>query len=232
MAATAYLRFESISKFFPGVKALDDVSLEVNEGSIHGIVGENGAGKSTLLNILNGVFGQSSGMIFINGKPVAFNSPSDAFLSGITKIHQELHLIPEMTVSENLYLGHLPEKYGMLDKNKLLSDTLGQMDKIGEEARPDAKVKYLSIAQRQMLEIAKALTRGAKIIAFDEPTSSLTANEAEKLFTMIKSLAAEGRIIIYVTHRLDEVFRICDSLTVMRDGRKVITYGSLKGVSA
>jgi L-arabinose transport system ATP-binding protein len=226
-----YLEFDSVSKFFPGIQALDNVSLKIGEGAVHGIVGENGAGKSTLLNILNGVFKASGGLMMIDGRPAAFDSPSDAFAAGIAKIHQELFLIPEMTAAENMYLGHMPVKYGIIDKSRLVSDTRRQLAEIGEEIDPSAKVKNLSIAQRQMLEIAKALTRGAKIIAFDEPTSSLTSNESEKLFTMINSLKNRGKIIIYVTHRLDEIFRICGSVTIMRDGRVIDTYDTLNGLS-
>jgi L-arabinose transport system ATP-binding protein len=231
MPTASYLRFESVSKSFPGVRALDNVSLEIAEGTIHGIVGENGAGKSTLLNILNGVFKASSGTVIIDGKPAVFDAPRDAFNAGVAKIHQELFLIPEMTVAENIYLGHMPEKNGVIDKKKLITDTANQLKEIGEEIDPGAKVKNLSIAQRQMLEIAKALTRGAKIIAFDEPTSSLTSNESEKLFSMINRLKKQGKVIIYVTHRLDEIFKICDAITIMRDGRRIETYGTVRGLT-
>ena len=226
-----FLQFSSVSKSFPGVKALDDVSIGFERGKVHGIAGENGAGKSTLLNILSGAYKSDSGTVLIGGKESVFASSHDALSAGIAKIHQELFLVPELTAAENLFLGHMPQTNGVLNKKLLFENARTAMLEVGEEIDPGIKVKDLSTAQRQMLEIAKALSRNAEIIAFDEPTSSLTSREIEKLFAVIENLKKNGKVIIYVTHRMEEIFRICDQLTVMRDGKKIITYGALQGIS-
>jgi L-arabinose transport system ATP-binding protein len=224
----AYLRFDSISKVFPGVKALDDISFSVSSGQVHALVGENGAGKSTLLKILSGAYRPNSGKLLINGKPCSFHSTADAIKAGVAVIYQELHLVPEMTIAENLYLGHYPEYGSILDKKKLQAEARAQLDKIGEKLDPAIKVKTLSIAQQQMIEIAKALTRGVKIIAFDEPTSSLSDTEVHQLFKIIRDLQQQGKVILYVSHRMEEIFEICDSVTVFRDGRHIETFDSMK----
>ncbi len=218
-----YLYFDSITKTFPGVRALDNVYFGVCEGTVHALLGENGAGKSTLLKILSGVYTPDSGSILLNNQPRIFSSTIEAIRSGIAVIYQELHLVPEMTVEENLLLGHMPNRYGVVNRGKMRKDALRELAALEEEVNPSTKVSALPIAQRQMVEIAKALIRDAKVIAFDEPTSSLTDREVNKLFTVIRELKKKGKAIIYVSHRLKEIFEICDSVTVFRDGKVVET---------
>ena len=228
---TDYLQFESIRKSFPGVKALDGVSFGVAAGNVHALLGENGAGKSTLLKILSGVYRPDMGKLLLNGQEQHFRSAADAIHAGIAVIYQELHLVPEMTVAENLYLGHLPQRLGVVNRRMLLDATLEQIAVLGENIAPSTKVRKLSIAQRQMVEITKALTRHAKVIAFDEPTSSLSDREVGKLFSIIRDLKNRGHVILYVSHRLEEVFEVCDAATVLRDGRHVETFQKLSGIS-
>ena len=225
-----YLYFDSITKTFPGVRALDNVSFGVGEGSVHALLGENGAGKSTLLKILSGVYTPDSGTILLDNQPRIFSSTSEAIRSGIAVIYQELHLVPEMTVAENLLLGHMPNRYGVVDRNKMREDARRELTVLEEEIAPSTKVSALPIAQRQMVEIAKALIRDAKVIAFDEPTSSLTDREVTKLFSVIRELKKSGKVIIYVSHRLKEIFEICDSVTIFRDGRVVETLDDVSAI--
>lgn len=225
------LRFERIGKSFPGVRALDDVSFECCEGSVHALMGENGAGKSTLLKILSGAYESTDGSLFLNGERLATRSTQAALDGGIAVIYQELQLVPQLSVADNLFLGHMPARYGWTDRRTLRSEAQKLLDLVGEPIRPETSIGRLPIAQRQMVEIAKALSREAKVIAFDEPTSSLSSREVDRLFSVIERLKAEGRIILYVSHRMDEIYRICDACTVLRDGRHVETVDSLEGVT-
>lgn len=227
-----YLEFHDITKTYPGVNALLGVSFGVREGTVHALLGENGAGKSTLLKVLSGAHRPSSGHLSIAGRNHVFHSTSDALAAGVAVIYQELHLIPEMTVAENIYLGHLPGRAGVVNRAKLRADAAAQLRRLGEDIDPETKLARLPIGQRQMVEIAKALTRGAQVIAFDEPTSSLSAREIDRLFAVIQDLRRQGCAILYVTHRMEEIFRLGDACTVLRDGRQVRTYASLDGVSA
>jgi L-arabinose transport system ATP-binding protein len=224
------LEFRAIGKEFPGVKALEDVSFAVGEGSVHALMGENGAGKSTLLKILSGAYRADSGQIFLNGQSVSFATPVAALEAGVAVIYQELHLVPEMTVAENLFLGHYPASGGWIKRSELRQRAVEIIGRIGEQIDPDMKVGSLSLAQRQMVEIGKALSRNAQVIAFDEPTSALSAREVERLFEIIADLRLQGKIILYVSHRMDEIFRVCDALTVLRDGKHIETFKSLEGV--
>lgn len=217
------LAFDHVSMAFPGVKALDDVSFEVRAGSIHALMGENGAGKSTLLKILSGAYLPSGGSLAIDSHPVSFRGTADALAAGVAVIYQELHLVPEMSVAENLFLGHLPQKFGIVDRRALAEAARRQLELIGEDIDPATKLGQLSLGQRQMVEIAKALTRGARLIAFDEPTSSLSDREVRRLFTIIRELRTRGCAILYVSHRMEEIFALCDRLTILRDGRQVET---------
>ncbi|MEO7454296.1 MAG: L-arabinose ABC transporter ATP-binding protein AraG [Fimbriimonadales bacterium] len=228
----SYLRFENLSKSFPGVRALDDVSFCVEEGSVHALCGENGAGKSTLLKILSGVYSQDSGQVVLNGEPTRYSSPVGAIDAGIAVIYQELHLVPEMTVSENVFLGHMPQRGGWVNRSELAAKTRSMLDTLGVKIDPWARVGSLPIALRQIVEIAKALSHDAKVIAFDEPTSSLSAREVDHLFKVIGDLKAQGKVILYVTHRMAEIFSICDSATVLRDGKHVQTFENLQGVTS
>jgi L-arabinose transport system ATP-binding protein len=224
------LRFHSISKSFPGVRALADVSFDVAGGSVHALMGENGAGKSTLLKVLSGVYRPDTGQLLIDGQPAAFGSTSAALAAGVSVIYQELHLVPELSVAENLFLGHMHAAGGVVRFPAMRAAARALLSSLGESISPRAKISSLPIAQRQMVEIAKALTRNARVIAFDEPTSSLSDREVDRLFAVINRLRHEGRVILYVTHRMDEVYRLCDAATVLRDGRHVQTFPSLKGV--
>lgn len=226
-----YIAFGNISKQFPGVLALNNISFGVPEGSVRGLIGENGAGKSTLLKILSGAHPATSGTLKINREVQHFTSTGDAIDAGVAVIYQELQLVPEMTVAENLYLGHLPGWLGWVDKKKLRDDSLQQLERLGEKIDPKTRLGRLPIAQRQMVEIAKALSRGAKVIAFDEPTSSLSERETERLFKIIRELRDDGCVVLYVSHRMEEIFNVCDSTTVFRDGQHVETFTSMEGVT-
>ena len=219
----APLAFDRVSMEFPGVKALQAVSFEVRAGSVHALMGENGAGKSTLLKILSGAHRPTAGTLAIDGAACVFNSTSDALAAGVAVIYQELHLVPEMSVAENLFLGHLPQRAGLVKRRELADAARRQLELIGESIDPATKVGRLPLAQRQMVEIAKALTRGARIIAFDEPTSSLSEREVRRLFGIIRDLQARGCAILYVSHRMEEIFALCDRITILRDGSHVET---------
>jgi len=226
------LSIRSISKGFSGVQALQDVSFEVAAGSVHGLCGENGAGKSTLLKVLSGVHLPDSGSIEIDGKQCGFRSPIDALDGGVAVIYQELNLIPEMSVGENIWLGHFSTKGPFVDFKELERKTRESLKRVGLEVEPSTRLGSLNIGQKQMVEIAKALTRNAKVIAFDEPTSSLSAREVDTLFGLIAELRSRGLAILYVSHRMDEVTTLCDACTVLRDGRHIETFASMKGVDA
>ncbi|WP_034920046.1 L-arabinose ABC transporter ATP-binding protein AraG [Shimwellia blattae] len=231
MQQTPYLSFRGIGKTFPGVKALQDISFDCHAGQIHALMGENGAGKSTLLKILSGNYAPTTGSLAINGQPMRFKDTAAALDAGVAIIYQELHLVPEMTVAENIWLGQLPHKGGIVN-NSLLNYEAGlQLKHLGLDIDPQTPLKYLSIGQWQMVEIAKALARNAKIIAFDEPTSSLSAREIDNLFRVIRELRAEGRVILYVSHRMEEIFALSDAITVFKDGRYVCTFSDMNQVN-
>jgi L-arabinose transport system ATP-binding protein len=215
----SFLQFRSISKGYPGVQALSEISFSVEKGAVHGLMGENGAGKSTLIRILSGDQSADSGGILLDGEEQIYRSVRDAFHAGVIVIHQELQLVPELTVAENLWLGRFPGRAGVIDKRTLVETVRQKLAEIGIDINPAAKVASLSIGARQMVEIAKAVMLHARVIALDEPTSSLSSRESEILFSLIDKLRAKGTVILYVSHRLDEIFRLCDSLTVLRDGR-------------
>jgi L-arabinose transport system ATP-binding protein len=228
MKRARYVEFDDIGKSFPGVRALDAVSFGADEGSVHGLVGENGAGKSTLLKALSGVHPPTDGCIRLAGREQHFGGAADAIHAGVAVIYQELHLVPEMSVAENLYLGQMPATCGVVKRRQMFDDAMARLQELGEDISPATKVGRLPIAQRQMIEIAKALSRGAKVIAFDEPTSSLSERESERLFEIIARLKADNKVIFYVSHRMEEIFRVCDAVTVLRDGRHVVTLDSLE----
>jgi ribose transport system ATP-binding protein len=219
------LRMESISKAFPGVQALQAVDFEAHRGQIHALVGENGAGKSTLMNVLTGALTADSGQIVWRDQPVQILNPSDAQQLGISMIHQELSLIPYLTVGQNVFLGREPKRAlpGLIDWPTLYRETAALLARLKLEVDPRATVDELSIAQQQMVEVAKALSFNADLIAMDEPTSSLTDVETEILFKVMHGLRQEGVAIIFISHRLEEVFRISDRVTVLRDGRHIAT---------
>ena len=221
----ARLQVDGIVKAFPGIKALDDVSFTVRPGEVHGLLGENGAGKSTMLNILSGVFAANAGRIVIDGTDVALAGPTSARAAGIAMIHQELQLIPALSVAQNIFLGRPLRRAGglLVDRaaqERRAAEILAALDPTID---PKAKVSDLKVAQQQIVEIARALLDDARIIAMDEPTSSLTPSEFDNLAVLIEALAAQGKSIIYVSHKMDEVFRVCDRATVLRDGKFVAT---------
>ncbi|HBN5388024.1 TPA: L-arabinose ABC transporter ATP-binding protein AraG [Citrobacter freundii] len=228
--STPYLSFRGIGKTFPGVKALTDISFDCYAGQVHALMGENGAGKSTLLKILSGNYAPTTGSLTIRGQEVSFADTTAALNAGVAIIYQELHLVPEMTVAENIYLGQLPHKGGIVNRSLLNYEAGIQLKHLGMDIDPDTPLKYLSIGQWQMVEIAKALARNAKIIAFDEPTSSLSAREIENLFRVIRELRNEGRIILYVSHRMEEIFALSDAITVFKDGHYVKTFTDMQQV--
>ena len=212
------LEAEGISKFFPGVKALDNVSLRVRPGTVHALMGENGAGKSTLMKCLIGIYRPDKGAIRVKGEPVQFQDTMDALRAGISMIHQELNLVPHMTVAENIWLGREPMKYGFVDHRQLARQTQDLLDKLNIRLSADRLVGELSIASQQMVEIAKAVSWNADIVIMDEPTSALTESEVAHLFTIIRDLRQQGKAIIYISHKMDEIFAITDEISVFRDG--------------
>ena len=212
------LEAEGISKFFPGVKALSNVSLRVKPGTVHALMGENGAGKSTLMKCLIGIYRPDEGQIRIKGEPVQFTDTLDALRSGISMIHQELNLVPHMTVAENIWLGREPMKLGFVDHGKLNRLTKDLLVKLNIRLRPEQMVGDLSIASQQMVEIAKAVSWNSDIVIMDEPTSALTETEVAHLFTIIRDLREQGKAIIYISHKMDEIFTITDEVSVFRDG--------------
>ncbi|WP_457407280.1 L-arabinose ABC transporter ATP-binding protein AraG [Pseudomonas sp. TE24901] len=227
----AALRFNSIGKEFPGVKALAQISFKARPHEVHALMGENGAGKSTLLKILGGAYLPSSGTVQIGEQTMAFKNAADSIASGVAVIHQELHLVPEMTVAENLFLGHLPTRFGVVNRSQLRKQALACLKGLADEIDPEEKLGRLSLGQRQLVEIAKALSRGAHVIAFDEPTSSLSAREIDRLMAIITRLRDEGKVVLYVSHRMEEVFRICNAVTVFKDGRYVRTFDDMSTLS-
>src|SRR4051812_27412565 len=213
-----------ISKAFPGVQALDHVHLEVQAGTVHALMGENGAGKSTLMKVLAGIYRADAGTIRFNGAEVAIPDSATALRLGISMIHQELSPVPEMMVAENVYLGREPlNRLRLVDKRKMVADARELFAKWGIEINPRRVMKRLSVAQTQMVEIAKAISYDSRLIIMDEPTSAITEREVHHLHRMIKSLRESGVAVIYITHKMDEVFRIADRVTVFRDGKHVAT---------
>ena len=213
------LRVEGVSKTFPGVQALENVSLEVYPGEVLGLVGENGAGKSTLMKILSGVYQPDGGEIVFAGKPVTFHNPHQAQALGISIIYQEFNLMPNLSVEENVFVGREPNSGGLVRWRALRRQTRDLLDQLGVQLDPGATVRDLSVAEQQMVEIAKALSLNARLVIMDEPTSALTDTEVAALFEIIRGLKARGLAVIYISHRLDEIYSVCDRVTVLRDGQ-------------
>ncbi len=231
MSETEYiLEMRNISKNFPGVKALDDVTLKVLPGTVHALMGENGAGKSTLMKCLFGIYGIDSGEVILNGKKVEFTHTKQALDAGISMIQQELLPVPHRSVMENLWLGRYPVKnYGivkLVDAKKMYADTKAVFEDLKIDLDPHTKVLNLSVSKIQSMEIAQAVSYHPKVIIMDEPTSSLTENEVHHLFTIIRKLRSEGVSIIYISHKIEEILEISDYVTIMRDGKHVGTFSS------
>lgn len=213
-----------ITKKFPGVIALQDVQFKLRPGTVHSLMGENGAGKSTLMKILAGVYVLDEGQIVIDGKPVVITDPRSGLANGISMIHQELSFVPELTAAENIFLGReLRNQFGMVSKAKMIEATQAVFDRWSITLNPATQMKDLSVAQAQLVEIAKAIAFGSRIIIMDEPTSAITEREVARLHNIIKQLRDAGTAIIYITHKMDEVFAISDEITVFRDGQWVAT---------
>ena len=218
------LEMRGIRKAFPGVIALDGVDLTLQRGEVHMLLGENGAGKSTLMKILSGAYRKDSGEILVNGRPVDIASPRQALDLGIRVIYQELNLVPQLSVAENIFLGAAPSRLGFVNRRRLHASAERLLADLGMTIDASTRLSYLSLAQRQMVEIAKALRAEASILVMDEPTSALTSREVDQLFGLIARLIERGVAVVYITHRLDEVYRIGHRVTVLRDGRHVATH--------
>ena len=209
-----------MTKSFPGVRALEDVQFDLRPGEVHALVGENGAGKSTLVKILSGVYQADRGAIWLSGAPVQILNPAHAQALGISPVHQELQLEPYLIVAENIFLGRQPTgRFGVVDHRRMRREARRLLDSLGVAIDPAAAIESISIAQRQIVAIARAVLSTARVIIFDEPTSALTERETALLFGMITKLRETGIGIIYISHRLEEIFRLCDRVTVLRDGR-------------
>ena len=208
-----------IEKQFPGVKALDHAKLQLRPGSIHALMGENGAGKSTLMKCLFGIYKKDAGSIRMNGKEINFTNPRNALDHGVAMVHQELNQVLYRSVMENMWLGRFPLKAGLVDHKKMYNDTKAVLDDLEIKVDPKAIIGTMAVSQRQMLEIAKAVSYNAKILVLDEPTSSLTSEEVEHLFRIMRRLCEQGVGIIYISHKMDEIKRISDEVTIMRDGQ-------------
>ena len=219
------MRVSGINKSFPGVKALDNVNFAVRKGTVHALCGENGAGKSTLMKIINGIYKADSGQIFLDEKPVTIKDPIQARDYGIAMIAQELNYVPEMSIEENLFLGRLPvTKFGNVYWKRVRRETIEFLRQENLPYKPDQKLKTLTVSDIQMLEIIKAISNNAQIVIMDEPTSAITNREVEVLFGKIAELKKKGVSIIYISHKMEEVFRIADDITVLRDGKTVETH--------
>ena len=217
------LKMVDITKTFPGVKALDHVSLEVEAGTVHALMGENGAGKSTLMKCLFGIYNKDEGHIYLQGREIDFKSSKEALDNGVAMVHQELNQALKRSVMDNLWLGRYPTKLGLVDEKKMFKDTMAVFQELGIDVDPHQIMGSMPVSQRQMVEIAKAVSYHSKVIVFDEPTSSLTEEEVEHLFRIINMLRQRGVGIIYISHKMAEIKRISDTITVMRDGKWVAT---------
>jgi ribose transport system ATP-binding protein len=224
---SAELLIQKVSKEFPGVLALNAVNLKLTGGTVHALLGENGAGKSTLIKIITGVYVADSGSMKVNGEEKSFNNPIESTEAGIAVVHQERNLIPEFSVEENITLHNPPLKFGVIDRAERTRLAKQALQTLGFEIDLNERVKNLSVAQMQLVEIAKALVTNAKIILLDEPTASITGSETTKLFDVVRKLKAKGTAILFVSHKLEEVYEICDTVTVLRDGVSVLESKSL-----
>ena len=222
-AGSPVLRMEGIVKRFAGVTALDGVGFELERGEVHALVGENGAGKSTLVKIMTGVYRRDAGAMYLEGQPVSFHAPADAQAAGVIAVHQEIHLLVHRAVAENVWLGREPRRWGLVDWPRMFRDTASLFRELGIDLDPRATLGTLRTAQRQMVAIARGVSLGAKVLVLDEPTSSLAEREVTLLYGLIRRLRQQGTSLVYISHRFDELFTICDRVTVLRDGRHVAT---------
>jgi len=217
------LEMTNVSKSFPGVKALDNVNLKIRPHSVHALMGENGAGKSTLLKCLFGIYSKDTGSILFQGKEIDFKSSKEALENGVSMVDQELNLVIQRTIMDNMWLGRYPRKGFFVDQDKMYRDTKAIFEELDIDIDPRDKVINLSVSQMQMIEIAKAFSYDAKIVIMDEPTSSLTEKEVNHLFTIIRKLKDRGCGIVYISHKMEEIFQLCDEITILRDGQWIAT---------
>ena len=228
MGKRLLLSMRQICKAFHGVKALENVDFSLRSGEIHALLGENGAGKSTLMKILCGIYSSDSGQIFIDGEEKSITSPAIAKNYGIGIVHQELMLAPDLTVAENIFLGREPKRWGLLDWRTMKEDAASLLQELRFSLSPSALVQDLTVAQKQLVEIAKVMSQKPRILIMDEPTSALTDSEVEHLFDRLETLRQTGIGIIYISHKMDEVKRIADRVTVLRDGHFIGTLEKAK----
>jgi inositol transport system ATP-binding protein len=223
-AAAPLLEIKGIRKAFPGVVALDNVRFRLNAGTVHALMGENGAGKSTLMKIIAGIYTPDRGEVWVKGRPLVLKGPLDALNNGIAMIHQELNLMPYMTVAENIWIRREPKtRLGFVDHGELRRRTRALFERLAIDIDPEAEVRDLSIASRQMVEIAKAVSFNSDVLIMDEPTSALTETEVNHLFRIIRQLRGQGKGIVYITHKMNELFEIADEVSVFRDGKYIDT---------
>ncbi|MGY2261029.1 sugar ABC transporter ATP-binding protein [Pseudomonas sp. SDO55104_S430] len=225
-AQAPLFRASNIGKSFNSVRVLEDISLDIGYGEVVALLGENGAGKSTFSSIVAGALTPSKGSMFLAGEPYAPNGPGAAMAQGINMIHQEIHLLPDLSVAENVFLGHLPISRGMIDRQTMHRETEKQLRRLGLDISPQTPVRQLKIAAQQLVEIARALTLNSRLLILDEPTAALGKDETELLFKQIEELKKEGVSFIYISHRMDEIARIADKVVVMRDGHLIARHDS------
>ena len=217
------LEIKNLSKSFGKNKVLDGINLTVRQGSVMGLMGENGAGKSTMMKCLFGIYTRDEGSISLLNKSIEFKNPKEALESGVAMVHQELNLCLDRTVTDNLFLGRYPTNFGIVDEIKMFESASSLFSSLNMNVNPKTIMRTMSVSQRQMVEIAKAVSYNAKLIVLDEPTSSLTEREVKKLFSIVKSLQKKGVSFIYISHKMDEVFEVCDEVAVLRDGKMILS---------
>src|SRR5437868_8979108 len=223
MSNEPLLRMEGIRTVFSGVVALDGVDFRLERGEVHALVGENGAGKSTLIKIMTGAYRRDGGRVALEGREVNFRSPEEAQGEGVVAVYQEVNLLTYRTVAENIFLGREPRRFGFIDWKRMNSDAGAILERLGLDIDPRAPLGSLNIALRQMVAIARGVSFGAKVVVLDEPTSSLTEHEVTILYDVIRRLKAEGVGVVYISHRFDELYTVCDRVTILRDGKLVGT---------
>ena len=215
------LEIKNLSKSFGKNKVLSGINITLKKGSVLGLMGENGAGKSTMMKCLFGIYEQDEGQFFLDGKPIDFKSPKEALENGVSMVHQELNQCLDRTVMDNLFLGRYPKKFGVVDEKRMFRESSRLFSSLKMNVNPNVIMRTMSVSQRQMVEIAKAVSYNAKIIVLDEPTSSLTEPEINKLFAIVRDLREKGVSFVYISHKMDEIFQICDEVSVLRDGNMV-----------